>query len=246
MNKLLLSTAATFLLAAPAFAIGSHEGGHGDGNADAHMEMEVGLPGTSDAVDRTVHVIMRETDDGEMIFEPREIEIRQGETIRFSVANKGEIEHEFVLGTMEENAEHKVAMAKLDMEHDDPNAIRLGEGRSGEVIWTFTNAGTFEFACLIPGHYESGMHGPITVTQTSKDADVDEAPAVYSTGKVKKIDSNGKTVTIIHGPLENLDMPSMTMVFKADEELIAKMKEGQDIEFVADRVKGKLTVTAVK
>ena len=56
----------------------------------------------------------------------------------------------------------------------------------------------------------------------------------------------GKKVTIIHGPLENLDMPSMTMVFKADETLIANMKEGQNIEFVADRVKGKLTVTAMK
>ena len=41
-------------------------------------------------------------------------------------------------------------------------------------------------------------------------------------------------------------MPSMTMVFKADEALIAKMKEGQNIEFVADRVKGKLTVVAMK
>jgi len=65
-------------------------------------------------------------------------------------------------------------------------------------------------------------------------------------GKIKKVDAKGKKVTIIHGPLENLDMPSMTMVFKADEALIAKMKEGQNIEFVADRVKGKLTVTAMK
>jgi len=41
----------------------------------------------------------------------------------------------------------------------------LDEGRSGEVIWTFSNAGTLEFACLIPGHYESGMHGPIVVSE---------------------------------------------------------------------------------
>jgi uncharacterized cupredoxin-like copper-binding protein len=44
----------------------------------------------------------------------------------------------------------------------------LDEGRSGEVIWTFSNAGTFEFACLIPGHYESGMHGPIVVSEETK------------------------------------------------------------------------------
>ncbi len=43
--------------------------------------------------------------------------------------------------------------------------IRLDEGGSGEVIWTFSNAGTFEFACLIPGHYESGMHGAINQTK---------------------------------------------------------------------------------
>jgi Cu/Ag efflux protein CusF len=134
-------------------------------------------------------------------------------------------------------------MAKMDMEHDDPNSVRLDSGMEGEVIWTFANEGTFEFACLIPGHYESGMHGPITVAQSDE---APETPAVYSTGKIKKVDAKGKKVTIIHGPLENLDMPSMTMVFKADEALIAKMKEGQNIEFVADRVKGKLTVTAMK
>ena len=33
----------------------------------------------------------------------------------------------------------------------------------GEVIWTFANAGSFEFGCLIPGHYESGMKGDVTV-----------------------------------------------------------------------------------
>jgi uncharacterized cupredoxin-like copper-binding protein len=250
MTKLSLTTALSLLLAAPAFAAGSHSGGHdeghGDGHGDMHMEMEVGMPGKPEAVDRTIDVIMRETDDGEMIFEPSEFDIQKGETIRFNVVNKGEIEHEFVIDTMEGNAEHKEAMAKMDMEHDDPNSIRLDEGQSGEVIWTFANAGSFEFACLIPGHYESGMHGPITVAETTTEASAEEAPAVYSTGKVKKIDAKGKKVTIIHGPLENLDMPSMTMVFKADEALIAKMKEGQNIEFVADRVKGKLTVTAIK
>ncbi|WP_211286193.1 copper-binding protein, partial [Roseovarius confluentis] len=42
------------------------------------------------------------------------------------------------------------------------------------------------------------------------------------------------------------DMPAMTMVFRADEAMMAKMAEGQEIEFVADRVEGKLTVTQVK
>ncbi|TKA84102.1 cupredoxin [Sulfitobacter sp. 15WGC] len=234
----------SLLISVPAFAAGTHVGGHGDeGHGDMHEEMAIGMPAKGEAVDRTIDVIMRETDDGEMIFEPAEFDIQKGETIRFAVTNKGEIEHEFVIDTMEGNAKHKEAMAKMDMEHDDPNSVRLDPGMEGEVIWTFANEGAFEFACLIPGHYESGMHGPLTVAPSDAAA---EAPLVYSTGKVKKIDTKGKKVTIIHGPLENLDMPSMTMVFKADEALIAKMKEGQNIEFVADRVKGKLTVTAMK
>ncbi|MFG6517885.1 MULTISPECIES: copper-binding protein [Sulfitobacter] len=244
MNKLLLSTALSLLITSPAFAAGTHGGGHDDdGHGDMHKEMMAGMPGKSANVDRTIDVTMRETDDGEMIFEPAEFDIKKGETIRFNVTNKGEIEHEFVVDTMEGNAEHKEAMAKMDMEHDDPNSVRLDSGMEGEVIWTFANEGSFEFACLIPGHYESGMHGPITVAQSDE---APAAPAVYSSGKIKKVDAKGNKVTIIHGPLENLDMPSMTMVFKADEALIAKMKEGQNIEFVADRVKGKLTVTEMK
>ena len=63
---------------------------------------------------------------------------------------------------------------------------------------------------------------------------------------IKKIDADGGKVTINHGPLHNLDMPAMTMVFRADADMIAKMSEGQDIEFIAEPVKGKLTVTHLK
>lgn len=241
MKNFLLTTTLAFTLSAPAFAAGTHGGGHDDDHADEHAEMMIGKPGDPAKATRTIDVSMRETDDGDMIFEPTSLEITKGETIRFNIMNKGELEHEFVIDTMEGNAEHKEAMAKMDMEHDDPNSVRLDEGKSGEVVWTFTNAGTFEFACLIPGHYESGMHGPITVGEKMAQEDME-----YTTGKIKKIDSKAGKVTIIHGPLVNLDMPAMTMVFRANEEMIASMSEGQDIEFVADRVKGKLTVTMMK
>ena len=49
------------------------------------------------------------------------------------------------------------------MNHSDPNSLRLGPNEKGEILWTFSNAGTFEFACLIPGHYEAGMHGEIYI-----------------------------------------------------------------------------------
>ena len=241
MKYLLLTTTLTMALSVPAFATGTHSGGHDDDHADEHADMMIGMPGDPSEVDRTIDVVMRETDAGDMIFEPASLEIAKGETIRFNVMNKGELEHEFVIDTVEGNAEHKEAMARMDMEHDDPNSVRLDDGGTGEVIWTFDNEGTFEFACLIPGHYESGMHGPITVGEKTAQADVE-----YATGKVKKIDAKAGKVTIIHGPLVTLDMPAMTMVFRADEDMIASMSEGQDIEFVADRVNGKLTVTSMK
>ena len=107
---------------------------------------------------------MYETDDGEMLFEPKALSVEQGETIRFEIVNAGENEHEFVLDSYEKNQEHKALMAKFpEMEHDDPNSVRLEEGEKGEIIWEFSNQGEFEFACLIPGHYESGMKGVLKV-----------------------------------------------------------------------------------
>lgn len=69
----------------------------------------------------------------------------------------------------------------------------------------------------------------------------------FTKGTVKKVDPKAKKVTLIHEELKSLDMPAMTMVFSvADEAMLGKMKEGAKVEFVADRVNGKLTVTQVK
>ena len=70
--------------------------------------------------------------------------------------------------------------------------------------------------------------------------------AVYTKGSVKALDNEAGKVTIIHEELVNLEMPAMTMVFRADEATLARMSAGQDIEFVADRVEGKLTVVELK
>ena len=62
------------------------------------------------------------------------------------------------------NQKHKAEMEKHpDMGHDEPNGVRLKPGARTELIWRFTKAGTFEFACLITGHYEAGMKGVIVV-----------------------------------------------------------------------------------
>ena len=156
MKNLILTTA-LMALAAPVFAAGDHDGGHGD-------EMAVGMPGDAAQVDRTVEVSMVETENAEMLFEPSDLSFEKGETVRIVITNTGYLEHEFVLDTSEEITEHKAVMEEFpEMEHDDPNAVRLEPGETGEIVWTFANDGAFEYACLIPGHYESGMHGPLVV-----------------------------------------------------------------------------------
>jgi Cu/Ag efflux protein CusF len=69
----------------------------------------------------------------------------------------------------------------------------------------------------------------------------------YVKGEVVKVDAKQKKLTIKHEPLTNLDMPAMTMVFVvAEDGMIEKVKAGQAIEFAADRVNGRITVTGIK
>jgi Cu/Ag efflux protein CusF len=71
--------------------------------------------------------------------------------------------------------------------------------------------------------------------------------AEFTKGVVKKVDLKAKKVTVSHEELKSLEMPAMTMVFRtADDAMLEQFKEGQAIEFTADRVNGKLTITAVK
>jgi Cu/Ag efflux protein CusF len=69
---------------------------------------------------------------------------------------------------------------------------------------------------------------------------------IFTKGIVKKLDAKAGKVTIIHEELVDLEMPAMTMVFRAEEDMIAKLAEGQEIEFLAARVNGKLAVTELK
>ncbi|MCA1370334.1 copper-binding protein [Bradyrhizobium sp. BRP14] len=69
----------------------------------------------------------------------------------------------------------------------------------------------------------------------------------FTKGTVKKVDAKAKKVTLIHEELKSLEMPAMTMVFRVqDDAILEKLKEGANVEFVAERVNGKLTVTQVK
>jgi uncharacterized cupredoxin-like copper-binding protein len=74
-----------------------------------------------------------------------------------------------VLGTKKELDEHAALMAKFpNMEHDEPYMAHVGPGKTGEIIWTFNRPGEFDFACLIPGHYQAGMVGKVKVIAGDK------------------------------------------------------------------------------
>jgi uncharacterized cupredoxin-like copper-binding protein len=157
MNQIVIAGMVS-LLAATAHAAGNHAGGHGESLA--------GEPGKKSEVTETVQVTMKETEDGKMLYVPAAIQVKEGATVRFAIRNAGETDHEFVLDTHEEIMEHKKVMEKFpEMEHDDPNSVRLAPGESGEILWHFTKSGTLTFACLIPGHYEAGMHGDLEVAR---------------------------------------------------------------------------------
>jgi uncharacterized cupredoxin-like copper-binding protein len=135
-------------------------GGTGHSHDD---ERAYGEPGDPKKPARVINVVMREA-DGKMMFIPDRIEVKKGEQVRFMLRNNGEIDHEIVLATLEENLKHAVEMAENpDMEHDDPNARRLAPKKAGDMVWKFTKSGKFDFSCLMPGHREAGMTGTIIV-----------------------------------------------------------------------------------
>jgi uncharacterized cupredoxin-like copper-binding protein len=168
-------------------AAGSHSDGHGDKKGHAGKmphghTMSFGEPGKASEVSRTVEIKMLDN-----YYEPAEIEVKAGETIRFAIKNLGEFVHEFNIGTASMHAAHQKEMVmmvehgviepdkinhekmKMDMgggrtmEHNDPNSVLLEPGKSGEVIWKFAEAKGIEFACNVPGHYDAGMMGPLKV-----------------------------------------------------------------------------------
>jgi uncharacterized cupredoxin-like copper-binding protein len=113
-------------------------GTHGGSEAP---NFSFGSPGSNHEVARAVQV-----EAGNMEFHIEALDIKEGETIRFVVNNVDEIDHDFTIGPP----------AKM---HNDPNAVYLKPGETKELVWKFKNVAKLEYACNIPGHYESGMMG---------------------------------------------------------------------------------------
>lgn len=118
----------------------------------------VGRLGDPGKVSRTIEITLVDNR-----FKPAEIKVKQGETVRFVLRNTGKKKHEMMIGSMAQLDKHAKMMKQYpDMEHSDPNLVSVDPGKSGELMWQFTEAGTVNFACPLPGHYK-GMRGKIIV-----------------------------------------------------------------------------------
>ena len=114
-------------------------------------------------------------------YEPNEIVVKKGETVKFVVKNMGELVHELNIATKEMHIKHQPEMAKMveheilladkidknkmkemskmdhSMAHKHANSVLLEPNDTGEIIWKFSTSTKLEIACNVPGHYEAGM-----------------------------------------------------------------------------------------
>ena len=136
----------------------------------------IGEKGKLSEVTRTVEIKMYDN-----YYEPKEIKIKKGETIKFIVHNYGELVHEFNIATKEMHIKHQPEMMKMveneilladridkkkmkemakkdhSMSHSHASSVLLEPNEDGEIIWKFNTEAKLEAACNIPGHYETGM-----------------------------------------------------------------------------------------
>ena len=136
----------------------------------------IGEKGKLSEVSRTIEIKMYDN-----YYEPKEIKIKKGETIKFIVHNYGELVHEFNIATKEMHIKHQPEMMKMveneilfaeridmkkmkemakkdhSMGHTHSNSVLLEPNQSAELIWKFSADTNLEAACNVPGHYESGM-----------------------------------------------------------------------------------------
>jgi uncharacterized cupredoxin-like copper-binding protein len=130
-------------------------------SAVVQEQKDWGIAGDAKSIKRTITLTMGDN----MRFTPDALTVRQGETIRFVIKNQGHQLHEMVIGTHKELDAHAALMVKFPaMAHDEPYMAHVAAGKSHNLVWTFNRPGEFEFACLIAGHYQSGMVGKISVS----------------------------------------------------------------------------------
>ena len=102
---------------------------------------------------------------------------------------------------------------------------------------------SFLISMVLAAAASAGAHAQAQQPQQPASA----AAAALSEGEVRKVDKEAGKLTLRHGRIESLDMPPMTMVFRAaDPKLLDGLKEGDKVRFAADRVNGAITVMRIE
>ena len=147
----------------------------------APMKM-IGMKGKASDVSKTIKVDMYDN-----YYDPKTINVKKGETVRFVVENKGVLVHEFNIATMmmhkkhgpemldmmkngilmpnKINKEKMKQMAKMNhkMAHSHSNSVLLEPKQKAELIWKFTSNAELFGGCNVPGHLEAGMISKINI-----------------------------------------------------------------------------------
>jgi uncharacterized cupredoxin-like copper-binding protein len=95
-------------------------------------------------------------------FEPGDIAVEPGETVRFVIRNTDPIDHEFILGDERVQLAHEEG---TEAHHDPrPGEVSVPAGRAVVTTYTFTETpDALIFGCHLPGHYDFGMRGTVTI-----------------------------------------------------------------------------------
>ena len=91
------------------------------------------------------------------------------------------------------------------------------------------------------------LAAPVLAQQPRGAHDAHHASAELSDGEVRKVDKEAKKITLRHGPMKNLDMPPMTMVFQVkDPAMLEQVKTGDKVKFQAEKIGGAYTITKIE
>ena len=168
-SRILVAIAAVvaFGQSPPALADGNHKSPESGIDYSKVEETAFGKAGDPKKATRTVHIEMSD----QMRYTPAAITVKQGDTVKFVVKNGGKIMHEMVIGSIDELKAHSDMMKNYPgMEHDEAYMTHVPPGKTRNIVWQFSKTGEFNFGCLIPGHFEAGMVGKVTVLTTAKGA----------------------------------------------------------------------------
>ncbi len=135
---------------------------HDNTHQHDHEGSTVGQPAPSARATKIIRVTTMDTVRFEF---SSELDLKDGDIIKFVVTNQGKISHEFSIGDAMEQQAHRDIMAKMpNMTHEDGNTITVKPGETKELTWQFKGGEEVVFACNIPGHFEAGMFEKVSIS----------------------------------------------------------------------------------